>query len=107
MKISALAEKLNLKRLSGESDKEVTNCYLCDLLSRAMNGCTAGTAWITVQTSLNVVAVATLTDIACVIIPEGIEVPTQVLLKADEEDITFFSSDKSAFYLAGVLSREL
>ena len=77
--------------------------YTCDLLSWVMAHGKAGMAWITVQTHMNVVAVATLHDMACVIVPEGAAVPDEVTAKAGEEGIAMLSSPKSAFELSGLL----
>ncbi len=52
-------------------DREVTCGYTCDLLSWVMAHGKAGMAWITVQTHMNVIAVASLMEMAAVIIPEG------------------------------------
>ena len=104
MTIATLAEKLDLKKLSGETDKEIASCYISDLLSRVLGGCLAGDIWITVQTSLNMVAVAVMTEASCVILPEGLTAPDNVLEKANEEDLTVFSSEESAYSLAVKIS---
>ena len=100
MTIYELSEKLGLTKLSGDTDKEVASCYISDLLSRVLGGCQAGDIWITVQSSLNMVAVATMTEASCVILPEGLTAPDNVLEKANEEGLTIFSSEESAFSLA-------
>jgi hypothetical protein len=96
-----LSKKLGLSLLAEGTDegKEVTNGYVCDLLSWVMARGEAGMAWITVQTHLNVVAVACLHDFACVIIPEDIEVPEQTILKAKEEGVAIYGSSKTAYEL--------
>jgi len=104
MTINKLAEKLNLERLSGETDRDIEYCYISDLLSRVLGGCQPGDVWITVQSSLNMVAVAVMTDASCVILPEGLTAPDNVVEKANEEDLTIFTSDESAFSLAVRLS---
>jgi len=104
MTTSELSEKLGLKKLSGDTDKEVASCYISDLLSRVLGGCQAGDVWITVQSSLNMVAVAAMTEASCVILPEGLTAPDNVIEKANEEDLTIFSSEESAFSLAVQLS---
>lgn len=78
---------------------EVTCGYACDLLSWVMAHGKPGMAWITVQTHMNVLAVATLMDFSCVIIPEGIAVEDQVLQRANEEGIAVLSSPLSAYAL--------
>jgi len=100
MTIDELSEKLNLKKLSGEADREIESCYVSDMLSRVLGGCQAGDVWITVQSSLNMVAVAVMTDAACVILPEGLTAAVDVLEKANEEGLTIFTSTESAYTLA-------
>lgn len=59
--------------------------YTCDLLSWVMAHGKQGMAWITVQTHMNVIAVASLMEMAAVIIPEGIQMEEPSLEKAREE----------------------
>ncbi|MGI6152832.1 MAG: AraC family transcriptional regulator [Christensenellaceae bacterium] len=94
-----LAEKLGLTLLTEKAaeEGEVTDGYCCDLLSWVMARGEAGMAWITVQTHLNVVAVACLHDFSCVIVPEDIEVPEGTLEKANEEGVALYSSSKTAY----------
>ena len=54
-------------------DTQVSCGYTCDLLSWVMAHGKQGMAWITVQTHMNVIAVASLMEMAAVIIPEGIQ----------------------------------
>jgi len=98
--VNKLAEELGLTRLSGDSDRKVESCYISDLLSRVLGGCESGDIWITVQSSLNMVAVAVMTDASCVILPEGLTAPDNVVEKANEEGLTIFSSEETAYSLA-------
>ena len=100
MNLLTLAKELKLKRLSGETDREIESCYISDLLSRVLGGCQSGDIWITVQSSLNMVAVAVMTDASCVILPEGLTAPDNVIEKANEEGLAIFTSDESAYSLA-------
>lgn len=99
MKTAEVAQKLGLKLLTDglEESAEVTDGCVCDLLSWVMARGEAGMAWITVQTHLNVIAVACLHDFACVIIPEDIEVPEATINKAKEERVVIYSSPKTAY----------
>ncbi|MEA5003620.1 MAG: AraC family transcriptional regulator [Christensenella sp.] len=96
-----LAKELGLKLLTEgiNESAEVTDGCVCDLLSWVMARGEAGMAWITVQTHLNVVAVACLHDFACVIVPEGIEVPQPTIDKAKEEGIVIYSSAQTSYAL--------
>lgn len=86
------------------TDGSVTGGYTCDLLSWVMSHGKPGMAWITVQTHMNVVAVASLLELCCIIIPEGIRVEQEVLEKATQEGIPVLSSAHSAFHLCGLMS---
>ncbi len=105
MTIQELIELTGAELLTKGADltAEVESGYSCDLLSWVMAHGKPGMAWITVQTHMNVVAVATLHDMACVIIPEGAQVPAEVCAKAEEEGIAMLSSPKSAYELSGLM----
>ncbi|MGI6668584.1 MAG: AraC family transcriptional regulator [Acetivibrionales bacterium] len=76
MKTAELACRLNGVVVTGEAgtDNEIKGMYCCDLLSWVMSHAAKGSAWITVHTHLNIVAVAALLELSCIIIPEGISV---------------------------------
>ncbi len=82
-------------------EKEVTCGYVCDLLSWVMAHGEEGMAWVTVQTHLNVVAVAALAEMACVILPESIDMPEAILEKAAEEGLRVLKSPLSAYTICG------
>jgi hypothetical protein len=62
------------------------------MLSWAMSRAVAGGAWITILNSLNVVAVADLADVACVVLAEGVPLPPPVLERAAEKGVAFVST---------------
>jgi len=105
MTIKDIVGKLDLKVLAGENalDKEVHTGYCCDLLSWVMAHGPQNGVWITVQTHTNIIAIATLLDIACIIIPENISVNDKTIEKAAEEGVVLLSSSASAYELAGKL----
>lgn len=94
MNAGELAQKINARIVTGEAGigREVTGVYACDLLSRVMSHAAKGDAWVTVHTHINVVAVALLAEVSCVILPEGIVVEEQTLKKAEEEGIPILST---------------
>ena len=107
MNTNKLAKTLSLLEITDideNSPKEITGCYICDLLSRVMSGCDEGDIWITVQNSINVIAVAVLNECACIIVCEGVKVPADVISKANEEGVIVFSSDRRAYELAKDIS---
>ena len=100
MTVDELAGELNLRFITrGDGEREIGGVYTGDLLSRVMSGCGSGDAWVTVQTHMNVVSVAELTDAACVIIPENIEMNPYTAEKAAERGINLISSSMTAYDL--------
>lgn len=109
MKVSELKEKLNLDLLtSGDfDDRDVTGCYIGDLLSHVMGRATEGDCWITIMNNINIVAVASLTEAACIVICEGILADENIIKKADDEGIIILKSDRTAYDLAVKISELL
>ena len=103
MKVIDLVEKLDLKVFTEGVDlnTEITGGYVSDLLSDVMGHAAEGNVWITLQNHLNVVAIASLKDLACVILVKGIEPSEEVLAKANSEQIPVLGSAGNTFELAG------
>ena len=105
MTIAELIQKTGATALTKDipMDREVESGYTCDLLSWVMAHGTPGMAWITVQTHMNVIAVATLHEMSCVVIPENGKVAPDVCEKAEQEGIAVLSAPMSAYEISGVL----
>lgn len=99
MKVSEFAAKLGGQVITGEVgvDKQVKDIYCCDLLSWVMSHAVKGTAWITVHTHLNIVAVASLSELSCIIIPEGICADEATVKRAVQEGIPIISTDLETY----------
>lgn len=102
MKVNELIEKTGWKNISTEasSNSEITGVYVGDLLSWVMGKGEHGQAWITVQSHLNVIAVAVLLEFSCVIVADEVTVPEEVLQKAMEENLAILVADCSSFECA-------
>lgn len=107
MRVSQLVDKLALRVLTPDVslEREVKCAYAGDLLSFVMAKGNEGTAWVTVQTHMNVIAVACLHDFSCVIISESGDVPTDVLDRATEEKMPVLQSELSTYSLCGALCK--
>ena len=110
MKVSELKEKFGFTYGSGTDapDREVNGCYIGDLLSLAMAKVDVDNAWITIMSNINVIAVATLADTACVILAENVELPEDVKSQAEMKDVNVLKSPlpiyETAVRLYGLLS---
>ena len=106
MNLKEFSEKLSLTLCCGEiSERNIADCYIGDLLSLAMARVKTDYAWITVQTNVNTVAVASLSDASCIILPENLTPDEDMKKRADMEGIAVFTSDKTAYQLAAEISQ--
>ncbi len=100
MTVKSLIKKLDLEILNlAEPDREITGGYVGDLLSWVMGRAESGDMWVTIMTNINVVAVASLVDVACVVIADKAEIAPDVIEKARAQGINLLRSDKSAYRL--------
>lgn len=105
MRISQIIKEIPHTIAVGDEflDREISSGYCSDLLSRVMAQSPKNALWITVQTHVNIVAVATLLDISCIIIPEDIPIDPKTIEKAQEEEIVIISTPLTAFEISGKL----
>lgn len=106
MTLRELATKLCLSVQAGASklDREVSGGYASDLLSCVMARARKGNVWITLQCHLNIVAVATLLDLAGIIITEGATPDAATLAKASEEGVPILTTSKTTYVVVGELT---
>ena len=83
-------------RSNDAEEREITAAYCGDLLSDVMGNAPPDSAWFTIQSHLNIVAVAQLRDVAVVVLVNGIKPDPQTLDKAKMLEITICGSDKSS-----------
>ena len=105
MKLSELINKLNLKEVTGyiDGDRVISGGYTSDLLSDVMANTKKDNAWITLQTHVNIVAVATLKELAAIIIVMNKDVDKDTIEKAEQEKITILKTDMTAYQVSGKL----
>jgi len=107
-RISNLVSDLNLRVLTSiYSDRPVLHGYCCDMLSWAMSRLDDTSAWFTILNSMNVIAVASLSECPCIILTEGVEMGQNVLSKAIEESICVCVSSNTTYEAAARLSDAL
>lgn len=84
-------------------EREITGCYMGDLLSWVMGRAEEGDAWITIMSNANTVAVASLTGASCVILAEDVNLDAEVVKTAEENGINVLSSSLSSFKVSLLL----
>ncbi len=108
MKVSELLKAGIFEPISLPSpDREIEGAYVGDLLSWVMGRAEAGNAWITIMSNVNVIAVATLADVSCIILAEGVRLDSDVLSTAREKGVNVFVSElpiyETAVKLGGII----
>ena len=103
MTVQELVNALNLTVLSGENglNREIEGCYVSDLLSDVMGNAEINNVWVTLQTHKNVMAIASLKELACVVLVKGQSASEETLAQSNEEGIPFLSTTMQTFETAG------
>lgn len=84
-------------------ERAVNGGYCGDLLSWVMGRAEADNAWLTIMSHLNVAAVASLTDVSCVILTEGVKPDAALLEKADLQELNLLGTSDTTFACAARL----
>ena len=108
MTVKELQQKLALSVLcEGDMSKECRGCYSGDLLSWVMSRAKENDIWLTVMGNVNSVAVAVLTDCACIVLTESSPLDEDALMRAELQGVTVLQSDKNAYTLSVLISKLL
>lgn len=109
MQVKDIVNAFGLKIFSGESglENEISGGYTSDLLSDVMGYAKEGSIWVTLQTHKNIMAVATLKDIAAVILVKGFEPEQDAMDVSNSEGLPILGTSDEAFEMSGKLYRML
>ncbi len=83
-----------------DGERLIEGVYIGDLLSWVMGKAKSGDAWITIMSNVNILAVASLADCACIILSEGVTLPEDLLATAKDKDINILYFDGSGYEAA-------
>lgn len=101
MTVKELVDRCGFKPLALPlPEREVKGAYIGDLLSWVMGRAGEDNAWITIMSNINVVAVASLADTACVIAAEGVDFEEDILKTAEEKGVNILQSAKPSYETA-------
>lgn len=105
MTVESLARNCGFKVICMPSpEREAEGAYIGDLLSWVMGKADSGNVWITIMSNINVIAVATLADVSCIVLAEGVMIEPEVITTAEEKGVNVLSSAQSAFDIAKQLA---
>ncbi|MDP4183688.1 MAG: serine kinase [Bacteroidota bacterium] len=103
MKVCDLVNKLNLQVYAGEKglSREITGGYTSDLLSDVMGNAEQGEIWVTLQTHKNTMAIASLKDLAAIVLVKGNQPEADTAKMSNEEEIPILGTTLSSFEITG------
>ena len=101
MTVKELSEMQGFKAVAmPEGEREIHGAYIGDLLSWVMGRAKADDAWITIMSNINIVAVASLADVACIILAEGVSLDSSVIETAEAKGVNVLSAQMPAYETA-------
>ncbi len=103
---SEYAKTLDLETICIGEEQIITGCYIGDLLSWVMSRADVGQAWLTIMSNTNVAAVASMTEVACVVLCENAQADPELVERAQKLALPLFRTEKSAYDMA-VATHEL
>jgi len=86
-------------------DREIEAGFVSDVLSEVLARASRGSLLVTAQCGLNVIAVASFTEIPAVIVTSGHEPAEEVVSKAREEGVGLYTTAAETFDVVAGLAR--
>lgn len=108
MTVEQLVKELNLETLALPSpEREIDGAYAGDLLSWVMGRAESGCVWATIMTNLNVIAVASLADVAVTVVCEDSEISDEVIATAEAKEVNLVRTSMPMYEFCVSLSELL
>lgn len=108
MTVQQLCKECNFTPIVSKNlNNEVNGAYACDLLSWVIGRAAESSALVTVMTNVNVIAVAAMADLSCVVLTEGVKLDQNALDKAIQNEIPVISSDKTTYETCVLISKAI
>ncbi len=86
------------------ADMQILSGYCGDFLSNIISKAPDSCAWLTVMNNVNVAAVATLIECACIILCEGVKPDDALLKRAKEHKLNLLGYEKNSFETAKLIN---
>ncbi len=101
MTVQELVTATGFKALSlPDPERQIDGAYIGDLLSWVMGRANADNIWITIMSNLNVIAVASLSDVSCVLLAEDVTLSDELVKTASEKCINVLSTPLATYEAA-------
>ena len=105
MNVSQFVKEAGCTVFSEGEDRAIESGYCGDFLSNIISRATDSCAWLTVMNNVNVAAVATLIDCACIVLCEGTEPDEALYARANALGIWILGTGENVFEAAKTVAR--
>lgn len=106
MTVNDILKHSEFSIINQEDNRTVEKVFCCDLLSIAMAKAPENSVWVTVMSNRNVIAVASLADISCIVLAEGYTYDDDAI-EAARGKITLLKTDLPIYEAAVKIGAEL
>ena len=102
MRVKEFAQKTGFKIWASDKalEREIAGVFVGDLLSWVMGRAKADDAWLTVMGNVNAIAVATLTDVSCIVLTENAALDADAASKAEMQGIPVYGCGANSYQTA-------
>lgn len=105
MKVSGFVRESCFSVFSQGEEREIESGYCGDFLSNIISHAPDACAWLTVMNNVNVAAVATLIDCACIILCEGTAPDDAFSARAKQLGLWVLGTEKNVFEAAKTVAQ--
>ena len=103
-----LAAACGFELACGDGDREIEGkIYCCDLLSIVMGRAPADGLWVTVMGNLNSIAVAVLTDTACILLAEGMALDDDARARGEQQGVTVLKTSLPVYQASMAVAKAI
>jgi len=104
MNITEICARSGWEILTKSEDHAVEGIFTGDLLSWVMGHAPVGSLWITVQAHANIVAVASLRDLAGIVIAHDVDIEQETIELANTEGVCLIKAPQSSAECVKILA---
>ena len=106
MKVNQIIEPLKAEVVVGEKmeEQDIEGGYCGDLLSDCIASAKEESVWVTIQSHPNIVAVAVLVGMPCIVVSNYQEIGEETVKRAQKEGITILRTSLTSYQAVSVLS---
>ncbi len=105
MNVSELVKQAGFAVFTKGEDRAIESGYCGDFLSNIISRAPDACVWLTVMNNVNVAAVASLIDCACIVLCEGVEPDTPLYERGKQLGLWILGANENVYETAKTVAR--